>query len=138
MKEKPNGSRAQRMRPGGTDRIRTGDSWGRMDPPLLPSELPRRVIFQRRTGVLPIRPREKLNAQASTWWQWDSAHHGPVFPGCQRIEMVWVIGIWASREARAPARHHTWLYLLGRDNAPGGRRLEVNGDGQVLTLSFSR
>ena len=37
-----------------------------------------------------------------------------------------------------PARHHTWLYLLGRDNAPGGRRLEVNGDGQVLTLSFSR
>ena len=70
--------------------------------------------------------------------QWDSAHHGPVFPGCQMIKVVWVIGILASRDAFAPARHHTWLYLLGRDHAPGGRRLEVNGDGQVLTLSFSR
>ena len=47
MKEKTNGLRAQRMRPGGAGRTRTGDSWGRMNPPLLPSELPRRVFIQK-------------------------------------------------------------------------------------------
>lgn len=62
----------------------------------------------------------------------------PSFRGANAKRKYEVIGIWAFRDAFAPARHHTWLYLLGRDNAPGGRRLEVNGDGQVLTLSFSR
>lgn len=36
---------------------------------------------QRRTGVPADPPQERIIPRFP-WWQWDSAHHGPVFPGC--------------------------------------------------------
>ena len=35
-------------------------------------------------------------------WQWDSAHHGPVFPGCHSKGSYGVSGIWAFREGLRP------------------------------------
>ena len=110
---------------------------GPFPPQALTAELPRRVIFQRRTGVPADPPQERIMPRFPRW-QWDSAHHGPVFPGCSTpyghpsgvsvticvkggVRYRLRIGhprTGVPTECQAP---HLAL-PLGRDDAPGGRR----------------
>ena len=69
---------------------------------------PSALIF---TSAAPLPSPERI---VLPWgWQWDSAHHGPVFPGChfpRRESAYGYRNLGVPGRLSPPARHHTWLY----------------------------